>query len=139
MTFHDPWIAPGRHCERPTRSHGAAKQGVASFQAVRINADAVWDFPTRCRNLLTTLGVYDQGGARHSVRESEIVSAACHFPQKLHAYQGCPSGRDARAAGESEQRLYMLSAWRGAPVGTYKGREQSGTMSRRLITRKFSP
>ena len=31
--------------------------------------------------------------------------------------------KDARAAGETEQRLYLLSAWREAPV--YSGRERA--------------
>ena len=40
----------------------------------------------------------------------------CAYCQDMHA-------RDARAAGETEQRLYLLSAWREAPV--YSDRERA--------------
>ena len=64
----------------------------------------------------------------HSVRGSDLEHQLLHLV-RLRASQinGCAycidmHSKDARAAGESEQRLYALSAWREAPFFTTRER-----------------
>jgi AhpD family alkylhydroperoxidase len=50
----------------------------------------------------------------------------CAYCMDMHS-------KDARAAGESEQRLYVLPAWREAPF--YSGREQAALAWAEALTR----
>ncbi|MBI3567746.1 MAG: carboxymuconolactone decarboxylase family protein [Gemmatimonadetes bacterium] len=60
-----------------------------------------------------------QSGIEHSLLELVKVRASqingCAFCLDMHA-------KDARAAGETEQRLHMLAAWREAPCYTPRER-----------------
>lgn len=72
---------------------------------------------------------------RHSGLEQSLLDLV-----KLRASQinGCAycidmHTKDARAAGETEQRLYLLSAWREAP--SYSEREQAALAWTEAVTR----
>jgi len=71
----------------------------------------------------------DESGLEHSLLEliktrvSQING--CAFCIDMHT-------KDARAAGETEQRLYGLSAWREAPY--YSERERAGLAWAEIIT-----
>jgi AhpD family alkylhydroperoxidase len=62
----------------------------------------------------------NNSGLEHSLLELVKMRASqingCAFCLDMHS-------KDARAAGETEQRLYMLSAWREAPL--YSARERA--------------
>lgn len=67
-------------------------------------------------------------GLEKHVRESGLDSSLLHLV-KMRASQinGCAycldmHSKDARAAGETEQRLYVLDAWREAPFYTERER-----------------
>ncbi len=61
----------------------------------------------------------DQAGIDHRLRELVRIRASqlngCAYCIDMHT-------KDARAAGESEQRLYALPAWREAPYFTSRER-----------------
>jgi AhpD family alkylhydroperoxidase len=62
----------------------------------------------------------NDSGLEHSLLELVKMRASqingCAFCLDMHS-------KDARAAGETEQRLYMLNAWREAPL--YNARERA--------------
>ena len=62
----------------------------------------------------------NESGLEHSLLELVKMRASqingCAYCLDMHS-------KDARAAGETEQRLYMLSAWREAPL--YNARERA--------------
>jgi AhpD family alkylhydroperoxidase len=62
----------------------------------------------------------NESGLEHSLLELVKMRASqlngCAFCLDMHS-------KDARAAGETEQRLYMLNAWREAPL--YSARERA--------------
>jgi AhpD family alkylhydroperoxidase len=62
----------------------------------------------------------NESGLEHNLLELVKMRASqingCAFCLDMHS-------KDARAAGETEQRLYMLSAWREAPL--YSARERA--------------
>jgi len=60
------------------------------------------------------------------MRASQING--CAFCLDMHS-------KDARAAGETEQRLYLLDAWREAPV--YSERERAALAWTEAVTRIF--
>jgi AhpD family alkylhydroperoxidase len=88
----------------------AAPHGVAAFGALQAYVD-------RC-------------GLEHSLLELVKTRASqingCGFCLDMHT-------KDARGAGESEQRLYVLSAWREAPF--YSERERAALAWTEAITR----
>ncbi len=65
----------------------------------------------------------DQAGLDHQLRELVRIRASqlngCAYCIDMHT-------KDARAAGESEQRLYALPAWREAPYFTSRERAALG-------------
>src|SRR5512142_2751119 len=68
------------------------------------------------------------GGMQQYVQESGLEHSLLELV-KMRASQinGCAycldmHSKDARAAGESEQRLYLLNAWREAPLYTDRER-----------------
>lgn len=69
-------------------------------------------------------------GLEHSLLELVKMRASqingCAFCLNMHS-------RDARAAGESEQRLYVLQAWREAPF--YSDRERAALAWTEALTR----
>jgi AhpD family alkylhydroperoxidase len=75
-------------------------------------------------------GYVDKCGLEHSLlelvktRASQINS--CAYCLDMHT-------KDARANGETEQRLYLLSAWREAPF--YSGRERAALAWTEAVTR----
>lgn len=76
-------------------------------------------------------------GLEHSLvllvktRASQING--CAFCIKMHT-------KDARAAGESEERLYLLDAWREAPVYTNRERGALGwTEALTLVSQTHAP
>ncbi len=70
---------------------------------------AMMDLQTRVNN----------SGLEHSLQELVKTRASqingCAFCLHMHT-------RDARAAGETEERLYLLSAWRDSPLYTERER-----------------
>lgn len=72
----------------------------------------------------------DRCGLEHSLLELVKTRASqlngCAFCLDMHT-------KDARAAGESEQRLYVLPAWREAPF--YSERERAALAWTEAITR----
>jgi len=62
----------------------------------------------------------NESGLEHSLLELVKMRASqingCAYCLDMHS-------KDARAAGETEQRLYMLDAWREAPL--YSARERA--------------
>ncbi len=79
------------------------------------------------RNLQTYI---DNCGLEHSLLELVKTRASqingCAYCLDMHT-------KDARAAGESEQRLYLLSAWREAPF--YSERERAALAWTEAVTR----
>jgi AhpD family alkylhydroperoxidase len=75
-------------------------------------------------------GYVDRCGLEHSLLELVRTRASqlngCAFCLDMHS-------KDARAAGESEQRLYVLSAWRETPF--YSERERAALAWTEAITR----
>ena len=77
------------------------------------------------------LEMYARGsGLEHSLLELVRMRASqingCAFCLNMHS-------REARAAGESEQRLYVLQAWREAPF--YSDRERAALAWTEALTR----
>lgn len=77
------------------------------------------------------LETYARGsGLEHSLLELVKMRASqingCAFCLNMHS-------RDARAAGETEQRLYVLQAWREAPL--YSERERAALAWTEALTR----
>ena len=72
----------------------------------------------------------DQAGLDHQLRELVRIRASqlngCAYCIDMHT-------KDARAAGESEQRLYALPAWREAPYFT--SRERAALAFTEAVTR----
>jgi len=72
----------------------------------------------------------DKCGLEHSLLELVKMRASqingCAYCLKMHS-------RDARAAGESEERLYLLDAWEEAPV--YSPRERAALAWTDALTR----
>jgi len=72
----------------------------------------------------------DGSGLEHSLLELVKTRASqingCAYCIDMHT-------KDARAAGETEQRLYGLSAWREAPY--YNGRERAALAWTEAVTR----
>jgi AhpD family alkylhydroperoxidase len=75
-------------------------------------------------------GYIDGCGLEHSLLELVRTRASqingCAYCLDMHT-------KDARAAGESEQRLYVLSAWREAPF--YSERERAALAWTEAVTR----
>ena len=71
----------------------------------------------------------NDSGLEHSLLELVKMRASqingCAFCLDMHS-------KDARAAGETEQRLYMLDAWREAPL--YNARERAALEWTEAIT-----
>jgi len=76
--------------------------------------------PAAYRAMLTLETYVHQSGLERSLLELVKMRASqingCAFCLDMHS-------KDARAAGETEQRLYLLNAWREAPC--YTGRERA--------------
>ncbi len=82
-------------------------------------------------NALRNLQAYIEScGLEHSLLELVKTRASqingCAYCLDMHT-------KDARAAGESEQRLYLLSAWREAPF--YSERERAALAWTEAVTR----
>jgi AhpD family alkylhydroperoxidase len=79
----------------------------------------------------------DRGGLEHALLELVKMRASqlngCAYCLDMHS-------KDARAAGETEQRLYLLDAWREAPF--YSPRERAAlawTEALTLISQTHAP
>jgi AhpD family alkylhydroperoxidase len=75
------------------------------------------------------MGIKKTTRLEHSLVELVKIRASqlngCAFCLDMHT-------KDARAAGETEQRLYLLSAWREAPF--YTGRERAALAWTEAVT-----
>ena len=78
-----------------------------------------------------------KNGLEHSLMELVKMRASqingCAFCLDMHA-------KDARKAGETEQRLYLLNAWRESPL--YSGRERAAlawTEALTLVAQTHAP
>jgi len=84
----------------------------------RINARRV--SPRALQAMMGLQTYVNESGLEHSLLELVKMRASqingCAYCLDMHS-------KDARAAGETEQRLYMLSAWREAPL--YDARERA--------------
>jgi AhpD family alkylhydroperoxidase len=73
-----------------------------------------------------------------AVRESGLESSLIHLVRlRVSQINGCGycidmHSKDARAEGESEQRLYLLQAWREAPL--YNDRERAALAWAEAVT-----
>lgn len=76
--------------------------------------------PAAYKALIDLQAYTDQCGLEHSLLELVKMRASqinrCAFCLEMHS-------REARAAGESEARLYLLNAWRESPL--YSARERA--------------
>src|ERR1700742_1213340 len=72
----------------------------------------------------------EESGLEHSLLELVKLRASqingCAFCLDMHS-------KDARAAGETEQRLYLLDAWRESPF--YSERERAALVWTEALTR----
>jgi AhpD family alkylhydroperoxidase len=79
--------------------------------------------------MLKLQGYVDQCGLDHSLLELVKMRASqlngCAFCLDMHS-------KDARAAGETEQRLYLLDAWRESPC--YSGWERAALAWTEAVT-----
>jgi AhpD family alkylhydroperoxidase len=75
--------------------------------------------PATYQALLALQGVVDKSGLEKPLLELVKIRASqinkCAFCLHLHT-------RDARKAGESEERIYLLEAWRESPLYTERER-----------------
>jgi AhpD family alkylhydroperoxidase len=86
-------------------------------------------FPQGLQAMLSLGKIINNSGLEHSLQELVKTRASqmngCAFCIDMHT-------RDARAAGETEQRLYALNAWRETPFFT--PRERAALASTEAIT-----
>ena len=84
----------------------------------RINAARV--SPRALQAMMGLQNYVNESGLEHSLLELVKMRASqingCAYCLDMHS-------KDARAAGETEERLYMLNAWREAPL--YNARERA--------------
>lgn len=77
----------------------------------------------------TAVGAADNAGLEPALLELVRIRASqingCAYCLDLHT-------RDARAAGETEQRIYVLNAWREAPL--FSSRERAALAMTEAIT-----
>ncbi len=87
-------------------------------------------YPRAMQAMLGLQGYVDQCGLEHSLLELVKMRASqingCAYCLDMHS-------KDARAAGETEQRLYLLNAWREAPF--YTERERAALEWTEAVTR----
>jgi AhpD family alkylhydroperoxidase len=96
---------------------------MSSRLTYRANADAL-------KPLFALAGYVRSSGLEPSLIELVLMRASqlngCAFCMDMHS-------KDARAAGETEQRLYVLPAWREAPF--YSDRERAALAWCEAVTR----
>ena len=89
--------------------------------------------PAEIKAMLALSNHTQNNGLEHSLGELVKTRASqingCAFCLQMHT-------RDARKAGESEERLYLLNAWREAPV--YTARERAALAWTEALTRLSS-
>src|SRR5215510_3773143 len=91
---------------------------------------------TRDRNILGAM--FNLGAAvRRSGLEESLVLLVDVRASQINGCAYCVDmhTKDARAAGETEQRLYMLSAWREANATIYTERERAALAYTEAVTR----
>ncbi|UFW46479.1 MULTISPECIES: carboxymuconolactone decarboxylase family protein [Bradyrhizobium] len=93
--------------------------------------------PDAMKALMSLESYVSECGLEHSLIELIKIRAsqinACSFCVHMHT-------RDARAAGETEERIYLLSAWHESPL--YTARERAAlawTDSLTLLVRTHAP
>src|SRR5436309_3231604 len=86
--------------------------------------------PTLLQPMVELSNAVERSGLEHSLLELVKTRASqingCAYCLHMHT-------RDARKAGESETRLYLLSAWRESPL--YSGRERAALAWTEALTR----
>ena len=86
--------------------------------------------PDMLKAMLDVSGRVHNSGIEHSLQELVKTRASqingCAFCLHMHT-------RDARAAGETEERLYLLNAWRESPL--YNERERAALAYTEALTR----
>ena len=86
--------------------------------------------PAAVKAMLALQSYVNDSGLEHSLLELVKLRASqingCAYCIDMHT-------KDARAAGESEQRLYLLSAWRESPQ--YSDRERAALLWTESVTR----
>jgi len=99
--------------------------------------DAFKAAPTTMQLMLDMSAEVNASGLEHSLQELVKIRASqingCAFCLHMHT-------RDARAAGETEERLYLLDAWRESPL--YTDRERAAlawTEALTLISQTHAP
>jgi len=87
-------------------------------------------YPRTLQAMLGLQRYVNESGLEHSLQELVKMRASqingCAYCLDMHS-------KDARAAGETEQRLYMLDAWRESPV--YTDRERAALEWTEVVTR----
>ncbi|MBL0164377.1 MAG: carboxymuconolactone decarboxylase family protein [Xanthomonadales bacterium] len=76
-----------------------------------------------------------EAGVRRSALEPSLIELVKMRVSQINGCAHCLDmhSKDARAAGETEQRLYLLSAWREAPF--YSARERAALGWAEAVTR----
>ena len=86
--------------------------------------------PKAFQAMLALQTYVNNSGLEHSLQELVKMRASqingCAYCLDMH-------GKDARAAGETEQRLFLLDAWREAPM--YSARERAALEWTEAVTR----
>ena len=86
--------------------------------------------PRAAQAMLGLQSYVNASGLEHSILEFVKMRASqingCAYCIDMHS-------KDARAAGETEQRLYLLNAWREAPI--YTDRERAALEWTEAVTR----
>lgn len=94
----------------------------------RLNAFAA--APAIMQGLVELSGKVEKSGLEHSLLELVKIRASqingCAYCIHMHT-------RDARAAGETEERIYLLDAWRESPL--YTTRERAALAWTEALTR----
>ena len=87
-------------------------------------------YPRALQAMLGLQRYVNESGLEHSLQELVKMRASqingCAYCLDMHS-------KDARAAGETEQRLYMLDAWRESSV--YTDRERAALEWTEVVTR----
>jgi len=87
-------------------------------------------YPRALQAMLGLQRYVNESGLEHSLQELVKMRASqingCAYCLDMHS-------KDARAAGETEQRLYLLNAWRESPM--YTDRERAALEWTEAVTR----
>jgi AhpD family alkylhydroperoxidase len=110
--------------------HPADTDGTSKENDMKPRLDLFKAAPGPIKAMLGLQDHVNNSGIEHSLQELVKTRASqingCAFCLHMHT-------RDARAAGETEERLYLLNAWRESPL--YTERERAALAYTEALTR----